>query len=52
MLNLVLPYTHLIRMSGTKKQTYRKLHVLKFCTHGYARQSCKKSIENLAQNTV
>ena len=31
MINLVLPYIHLIRMSSIKKQTYRKLRKLKFC---------------------
>jgi len=29
-INVVLPYTHLIRMSSIKKQTYRKLRKLKF----------------------
>jgi len=30
-INLVLPYTHLIRMNSIKKQTYGKLRKLKFC---------------------
>ena len=42
MLNLVLPYTHLIRMSIIKKQTYRKLHMLKFCAHVPSRIGASK----------
>jgi len=42
MLNLVLPYTHLIRMSSIKKQMYRKLRMLKFCAHVPSRIGASK----------
>jgi hypothetical protein len=43
LLNLVLPYKHLIRIISIKKQTYRKLRVPKFCAHDPSRICASKS---------